>query len=209
VGIEARGASEEEATTSASKVSALFGAKGKPGVGTASVGAFFKGPGAAKPLGGGFKLRPRAEEPAPEEAEEEAQDWAEEDVLELAKEHLGRRENLFYAPKIPSDKEKGAREAHRAHLPRDERVLVLYDATLFGGADDGFVLTNRRVCWKCIALDPQCVTYDELDTDEVGWDDDEFKVHGEVVQVSGDDPDAFLEAFGELVCALAGDEDEE
>jgi hypothetical protein len=191
-------------------LSAKLGAKAKPGADVASVGAFF-GRGSAGTKAGAVsaRLRPEAQEPEETEEDAEAEDWAEEDVLELAKEHLGRRENLFYAPKIPADKERGAREAHKAHLPRDERVLVLYDSTLFGGADDGFVITNRRLCWKCIALDPQCVTFDELDGDEVGWDDDEFKIHGEAVQVTGDDPDAFLEALGELTLELGGYEVED
>lgn len=116
-------------------------------------------------------------------------DWSEASVLALAKQHLGVGDSRYFSPNIPASKEKNARAVHKAVLPEGERVLALFDDTVFGAADDGFVLTTRRLCWHNILEDPYMVEWAELDPEDVRIDDDEVVVaHGKVqlTQVVGD-----------------------
>ncbi len=76
---------------------------------------------------------------------------------------MGMGGSLFYAPSIPPRKEYNARAAHALHLPEEEPVLALYDDTLFGGAEDGFLITTERLCWKNIWEYPRQITWNELD----------------------------------------------
>ena len=66
------------------------------------------------------------------------------------------------APDIPAEKEANALAVHQAHLPSSERVLALYDDTLFGSAKDGFLITERRLCWKKIVMPPNFLLWEEL-----------------------------------------------
>ena len=71
--------------------------------------------------------------------------------------YLGEVEDLFYHPAIPASKLQRARGMHAAHLPRREAVAVLYDDTLFGSAEEGFVLTPHFFCWKNLSSGSQAV----------------------------------------------------
>lgn len=135
-----------------------------------------------------FPPAPPQAAPAPRPAAT-AFDWSEASVLALAKRHLGVGDSRYFSPNIPASKEKNARAVHKAALPEGERVLVLFDDTVFGAADDGFVLTTRRVCWHNILEDPYAVEWSELDPEDVRLDDDEVVVaHGklQLTQVVGD-----------------------
>jgi hypothetical protein len=61
---------------------------------------------------------------------------------------------LYRAPAIPADLEAAVRRVHGASLPAAEPVLVLYDDTVFGTGENGFVLTPRRICWKALGEAP-------------------------------------------------------
>lgn len=139
-----------------------------------------------------------------EESDEDEFDWSEESFVALAKDHLGQRDSLFFHPNIPADKLKAGRATHKESLERDERVLVLYDNTVFGGADDGFVMTVNQLCWKNIGDEPQSLAWEDIDPESVDWDDDHIEVDGQEIQVHiGDDPAALCEAAGELIIELA------
>jgi hypothetical protein len=69
-----------------------------------------------------------------------------EGILELARQHLGAPEDLHVAPAIPEKKEHNARQVHG--IGPDERIIAVFDNTVFGSAVEGFVLTDRRFCWK-------------------------------------------------------------
>ena len=75
---------------------------------------------------------------------------SEERILALARGLLGAARDVFYAPTIPASKLAHARAAHAAHLPANEPVVVLYDDTFFGSAEEGFLLTSKRLCWKSL-----------------------------------------------------------
>lgn len=54
------------------------------------------------------------------------------------------------------------RKVHSAHLPADEPVLGIYDDTLMGSAKEGFVITEKRLCWKNSLHAPQFVLWQDL-----------------------------------------------
>src|SRR4051812_22261334 len=53
-------------------------------------------------------------------------------VLGLLRQHFTGAESTSLCPSITGRKELGARAVHARHLPTDERVLMLYDDTVFG-----------------------------------------------------------------------------
>lgn len=85
------------------------------------------------------------------------------DVLaRLAREHLSGLPEVHVAPDIAPRKLRGAREVHALALRPAEPIAVLYDSTLFGGAEDGFVATPARLCWKNHFDHPRSARWDEL-----------------------------------------------
>jgi hypothetical protein len=109
-----------------------------------------------------------------------------EDILRLAHGHLQLFDALFYAPHIPPKKEQGARAAYGALIPADEPILVLFDSTVFGGADDGFVVTPRRLGWKNIALDPKVVPWEVFDARSVRATAEDLQVMGDMIQIDAE-----------------------
>jgi hypothetical protein len=89
------------------------------------------------------------------------------ELVDLAREHLGSASGVYFAPSIPSDKEARARAVHGAYLSAEEPVLVLYDDTVLGGSDDGFVLTPERLCWKNFLEHPRQVPWGGIDPADV------------------------------------------
>ncbi len=86
-----------------------------------------------------------------------------EQIRSLALLHMGEDESVFYAPEIPPKKLHRVRKTHSINLTPGEPVLVLFDDTVFGGAQEGFILTPQRLCWKNIVDRPQSVRWSALD----------------------------------------------
>lgn len=107
-------------------------------------------------------------------------------VLGLCKQHLTGADNVFLHPAIPPKKEGNAREMHATHLPREERVLALFDNTLFGAGDDGFVLTARRVCWRNVLFDPLTLEWQDIAPGQVTGSGQQLSVMGHEIQISMD-----------------------
>jgi len=61
--------------------------------------------------------------------------WTPDAIVKLAQRHMGSASSVFYAPSIPHKKLGKARAVHALHLTDDDPILVLYDDTLFGGAE--------------------------------------------------------------------------
>lgn len=85
----------------------------------------------------------------------------------LVRRQLGEVEDLHYHPAIPAQKLRRARATHAARLPPGEAVAVLYDDTLFGGAEEGFLLTAHRLCYKNLSTGPASVAWVDLDPDRI------------------------------------------
>jgi hypothetical protein len=107
------------------------------------------------------------------------------ELMALARQHLGAEPSIHVAPRIPSLKEANVRAVHEAHLPGSEPVLVLYDATIFGGAENGFVITPERLCWKNLLEHPRQIPWGELDPRSIVAETDRIGVAGGGVDVSG------------------------
>lgn len=129
-------------------------------------------------------------------------------ILRLAQTKLQLSESLYYAPAIPPAKERGARASYGARIPADEPILVLYDATVFGGADDGFVITPARIGWKNVVLEPHAVPWEVFDASTVRVEGDAVKVMGDEIQLDAALPLQarlmdFLRAMGGAATASA------
>jgi hypothetical protein len=119
--------------------------------------------------------------------------------VEIAREQAATCASLYVAPLIPADKEERARRVHALHLPPSEPVLALYDATLFGSAENGFLLTPERICWKNVLEHPRQVAWAELDGARVAAREDRVEIAGGFVRVA----DAAAPVAARVVVAFA------
>ncbi len=132
-------------------------------------------------------------------------DGSEAALLAYTRSILGTNtDDLYLYSEIPSSKEGNAREVHAPRLSPEERVLVLYDDTLFGAGDDGFVLTTRRICWRNILDDPRSVAWADLDPASVVRNEDGITVGGHSLNLTlGDDASPFPARVITLLQTLA------
>jgi hypothetical protein len=121
------------------------------------------------------------------------------ELVELARQHLGTEDSVYFAPAIPLGKEANARAVHRAHLPGSEPILVLYDATLFGSAENGFLVTPERLCWKNLLEHPRQVPWGALDPGGVVAEAERIVVAGGGISASG----AIIPSTVGLILAMA------
>jgi hypothetical protein len=140
-------------------------------------------------------------------------DWSDEAVVDLARRTLGPRQDLHFAPDIPEELLRAARAAHAEALLADERVLVLYDDSLFRSTDDGFLITARALFWKNLGDDPQCVVWDEVDPAQVTYDEETFAIgmaDGDVALTHADTESVAPRLMDLIVClaTLAQDDGE-
>ena len=69
---------------------------------------------------------------------------------------------LYRHPDIPGDKLENALGDY-AHTVRSNEVVALYDATIFGSAKDGAVMTTDRIVFQNTDLQPaQEMNYDDI-----------------------------------------------
>lgn len=118
-------------------------------------------------------------------------------VLALLRQHFSGAESTSLCPSIPGKKELGARAVHAHHLPSDERVLMLYDDTVFGLGDDGFLVTSRRICWKNAAGRPQVMEWHQLDPHRMYADKRRLVLGTRAIEITDDESiaEACEEAF--------------
>jgi len=131
------------------------------------------------------------------------------DLVEMARRRLGSRESLYYAPAIPARKAEAVRRTHAVHLPASEPLWVVYDATLFGRADEGFVITPERICWRNFLESPKQVEWRELDVSSIAVDDGSLRICGSRVFILFGGPTAralcsFLAEAAKAVQAVRG-----
>jgi hypothetical protein len=88
-------------------------------------------------------------------------------VLALLRQHLTGIDSMYFRPAIPGRKEMAARAVHARHLATDEPVLALFDDTVFGSGDEGFVVTSQRLCWKNAKGRPHMIEWQHIDPDRM------------------------------------------
>ena len=87
---------------------------------------------------------------------------AERSVLLQALTTLGKRPRFYYHPHLPAAWQARLPEIYPQQWTPEERALILYDDTLMGGADDGFVVTTDRLLWRNTFHDPDCLSWQDL-----------------------------------------------
>jgi hypothetical protein len=124
-------------------------------------------------------------------------------VLALLRRHFTGVDSMYLCPNVPGKKEIVARGVHARNLPSDERVLALFDETLFGDGDEGFLVTSRRLCWKNPGLTcrPQMLEWQHLDPDAMYADRRKLVLGAGAIETSGDE--SALEAFEAAFHVLA------
>lgn len=130
--------------------------------------------------------------------------WTDEEIIELARRSLGAFDALYLAPAIPPEILEAWRVAHGDLL--DDRVLVLFHDTLFGGQGDGFAITPRAFHWKNIGEDPRRIGWDEIDLQRVAYQDDTCALcldDDEELQLTHQDTEVLAPRLLELVACLA------
>lgn len=95
-----------------------------------------------------------------------------ESIVRIARRSLGEREWVHYAPSIPDRMLAAVRTVHAPHLAEGEEVLVLYDDTLFGSGNDGWIVTEHRLCWRGFLGAPQAQRWSDLAPSVLGVDGD-------------------------------------
>jgi hypothetical protein len=122
-------------------------------------------------------------------------------VLGLLRRHFTGAPAMYLCPTVPGKKELAARAVHARHLPTDERVLALFDDTVFGSGDDGFLVTSQRLCWKNVAEKPHMIEWHEIDPDRMYADRSKLVLGSEAIELSGEE--AVIEACEEVFHVLA------
>jgi hypothetical protein len=100
------------------------------------------------------------------------------ELVALARRHLSGLEGVSFAPKIPAAKQAGVRAVHQGHLPATEPLLAVYDDTLFGTGEEGYLITPERLCWKNFLEHPREIAWSELDPASVVRDGGRVRIGG-------------------------------
>ncbi len=83
------------------------------------------------------------------------------EIVRLAQQHMAGNTGAYFQPGIP---EKKLKTAAAANAVRPAEVLVLYDDTVFGSAEDGFVFTLRGLHWKNYTEERRFIAWQQIDT---------------------------------------------
>jgi len=111
----------------------------------------------------------------------------EDSILAMLRQHFTLSDSALYlAPAIPPKLERGARKVHGASLQPSERILALYDDTVLGTGEDGFVVTSRRLCFKNINGKAFAIEWAELDPESMVADDRKLTIGNASIQISGE-----------------------
>lgn len=122
---------------------------------------------------------------------------SDEAVLGLLRQHFSGEDSTYLCPSISGKRELAARVVHARHLPSDERVLMLYDDTVFGSGDEGFLVTTRRLCWKNGKGRAHMIEWEQIDSDRMYADKRKLVLGAHAIEITGDESiiDACERAF--------------
>lgn len=107
-------------------------------------------------------------------------------VLASLRGHFSGIDSMHLRPFIPGKKELAARSVHAHLLPSDERVLALFDDTLFGSGDEGFVVTSRRLCCKNPRGRAQMIEWANLDPEQMYVERGKLVIGHVTIELSGE-----------------------
>lgn len=72
--------------------------------------------------------------------------------------------SFFEIDEIPEKKIRNAKESIGVNLDSDERLLLLFDHTVFGSATDGIIFTDRKIHSKGLWEDPIVIPYERIES---------------------------------------------
>lgn len=121
-----------------------------------------------------------------------------EELVSFIRGFLKLNDSLYYAPGVPPTKEANARKAYGAAVPASETILALYDGTVFGAGDDGFILTPSLLAWNSFGI--QVVPWRDIDPAAVQVVDDHVAVMGQQIPYS---PDGMVDGMARLFREIA------
>ena len=124
-------------------------------------------------------------------------------VLALLRQHFAETDAMVLCPNVPGKKEMVARKLHARHLPTSERVLALYDDTVFGSGDEGFLVTSHRICWKNAGTTRRAlsIAWRSLDPDVMYADRNRLVLGVDAIELSSD-ADGVVPAMLEVLEAV-------
>lgn len=127
-------------------------------------------------------------------------DLNEASLLSLARRRLGSVDSLYFDGSVPPKKLAAARETHGEAIGR---VLAQYDDTLFGGADDGFVVTATTLYWKNIGDEPRSLRWADIDPASVRADEEGAHIGGHCIQIILGEGKPMIEGLARLIADAA------
>jgi hypothetical protein len=79
------------------------------------------------------------------------------------------KSDIYFHPNIPTKKLNNAINSYTQSL-RHRDILALCDDTLFGGAEDGFIIARKGIFYKNLFEKPRCFLYTQLDSVYINLD---------------------------------------
>ncbi len=122
-------------------------------------------------------------------------------VLELARRHLGPLDDHYLQGAIPPRKLRRASRVHEDLGPA--QVLVLYDDTVFGAGNDGFVVTLEHLLWRNFLESPQQAAWISLDPAIVVLRDGQVQIGERHIELTAK-PEEAHQAVARFLRELAG-----
>jgi hypothetical protein len=118
-----------------------------------------------------------------EEALEKQMAEEENPIMAILEKYLGTDESCFYFyDNIPPTKKNNAKSSY-VKLDADEKIVCLYDSTVFGGAKEGICFTTKAIYWKAFMEDGEFVDYSDIKSCTID-DDDMLSINDMVVESS-------------------------
>lgn len=138
-----------------------------------------------------------------EDDDDEIIPMTDEAVLGLLRDHFSGMDSFYMPPAIPAKKERNVRVLHAVHLPPHEAILGLYDGTVFGAADDGFVITARRLCYRNIMEAPGMRPWEVVPADDISIEGQHIVLGSITIQTIATEGSGLLDAVEEVFPVLA------
>lgn len=84
------------------------------------------------------------------------------ELIKILKEIFDGTHNCFISPNIPKRKLDNITNKYQTYLKTGEKILLIYDGTMFGSAKDGFILTSNGVGWSETFGEPKYCLFNNL-----------------------------------------------
>jgi RNA polymerase subunit RPABC4/transcription elongation factor Spt4 len=104
-----------------------------------------------------------------------------EKIESIIKDNLKEESDFYFHNDIPPKKRAGAQQSY-VFLHSGEKIICLYDSTVFGGAREGICLTNYGIYWKSLSEESIFINYSLIKNIKIKEDEGLFINNLEVEQ---------------------------